>query len=87
MWSCGSQQNTSTIWPMQEDLQLKIGQRIKALREKAGLNQDDFADLCGLHRARVGKIEHGLYDVRISTLYRIARGLKMNLVNLLKGIE
>jgi transcriptional regulator with XRE-family HTH domain len=72
---------------MQQDLQLKIGQRIKALREKAGLNQDDFADLCGLHRARVGKIENGWFDLRITTLHRIAHGLKTDLATLLKGVE
>jgi transcriptional regulator with XRE-family HTH domain len=72
---------------MQQDLQLKIGQRIKALREKAGLNQDDFADLCGLHRARVGKIENGWFDLRITTLHRIAQGLKTDLATLLKGVE
>jgi transcriptional regulator with XRE-family HTH domain len=72
---------------MQGNLPVKIGQRIKSLREKAGLNQDEFADLCGLHRARVGKIENGWFDLRVTTLYRIAQGLKIDLANLLKGID
>jgi transcriptional regulator with XRE-family HTH domain len=72
---------------MQANLQAEIGQRIKALREKAGLNQDDFAELCGLHRARIGKIENGWFDLRITTLHRIARALKIDLSQLLKGID
>jgi transcriptional regulator with XRE-family HTH domain len=72
---------------MQENLQTKIGLRIKALREKTGLNQDDFADICGLHRAYIGKIENGRFDLRINTLHRIARGLKIDLSSLLKGID
>lgn len=72
---------------MQDELQVKIGLRIKALREKTGLNQDDFADLCGLHRAYIGKIENGRFDLRVKTLHKIARALKTNLSGLLKGID
>lgn len=72
---------------MQDELQVKIGLRIKALREKTGLNQDDFADLCGLHRAYIGKIENGRFDLRVKTLYKIAHALKTNLAGLLKGID
>lgn len=72
---------------MQGNLQTKIGIRIKALREKTGLNQDDFAHACGLHRAYVGKVENGYFDLRITTLHRIARGLKIDLSALLRGID
>lgn len=72
---------------MQENIQVKIGLRIKALREKTGLNQDEFADVCGLHRAYVGKIENGRFDLRITTLHKVAQGLKMDLATLLKGID
>ncbi|PYP90113.1 MAG: XRE family transcriptional regulator [Candidatus Angelobacter sp. Gp1-AA117] len=72
---------------MQEDIQIQIGLRIKALREKTGLNQDDFADICGLHRAYVGKIENGRFDFRIKTLHKIAHALKIDLSGLLKGID
>lgn len=81
------QEGTPRIKEMQENLQVKIGLRIKALREKTGLNQDDFADVCGLHRAYVGKIENGYFDLRITTLHRIAHGLKTDLAGLLKGID
>jgi transcriptional regulator with XRE-family HTH domain len=72
---------------MQHDIQTKIGQRIRALREETGLNQDDFADICGIHRAYVGKVENGRFDLRITTLHRIAHALKINLSVLLKGID
>jgi transcriptional regulator with XRE-family HTH domain len=79
-------EDTQTIGEMQEDLKARIGLRVKALREKTGLNQDDFAHACGLHRAYVGKVENGYFDLRISTLHRIAHGLKIDLSFLLKGI-
>ncbi len=72
---------------MQDNIPAKIGLRVKALREKTGLSQDEFAALCGVHRAYVGKVENGLFDFRITTLHRIARGLKTNLSALLKGID
>jgi DNA-binding XRE family transcriptional regulator len=65
------------------EYQQQLGQRIKALRQAAGLIQDDFADAAGLERSYIPKLEAGQYDPRLSTLTRVARALKMDVSDLL----
>jgi transcriptional regulator with XRE-family HTH domain len=64
-----------------------IGKRLRAAREHLGLNQDDFADRAGLHRAYVGMLENGRKDFRISTLYKLAAALGISAADLLNDEE
>jgi DNA-binding XRE family transcriptional regulator len=68
---------------LEVEYQRQLGQRIKALRQAAGLIQDDFADAAGLERSYIPKLEAGQYDPRLSTLTRVARALKMDVSDLL----
>jgi len=69
-----------------QDLQKKIGNRIRELRLKRGWSQEHLADLCGIHRGHMGQIERGEKDVTISTLEKIGKGLEITVSALLKGI-
>lgn len=60
-----------------------IGRRIRAWRHHKQMNQDDFADLVGVHRAQLGQLESGRVDVRLSSLQRVARALNIPLYQLL----
>jgi transcriptional regulator with XRE-family HTH domain len=69
-----------------QDLQKKIGSRIRGLRSKRGWSQEEFADICGIHRGHMGQIERGEKDVTISTLQKLSKGLDMTVSALLKGV-
>ena len=69
-----------------QELQKKIGNRIRELRAKRGLSQEAFADLCEIHRGHMGQIERGEKDVAISTLAKVSNGLEMTVSALLKGV-
>jgi transcriptional regulator with XRE-family HTH domain len=49
------------------------------------LSQEQFAELCGLHRTYVGAIERGERNVTISTLEVIAKALNVSVPELLVG--
>jgi transcriptional regulator with XRE-family HTH domain len=70
---------------MQEE-QERLGKRIRGLREKKGLSQESFADLCELNRVHMGDIERGHVNLTLATLDKIARNLKTTAAALLKGI-
>jgi transcriptional regulator with XRE-family HTH domain len=54
----------------------EIGQRVKILRKEKGLTQDALANLSGISRVTLGKIERGeLGTVSIKTLDLIASNL------------
>jgi transcriptional regulator with XRE-family HTH domain len=66
-----------------------FGRLIRQLRRERGLSQEDFADLCGLHRTYVGSIERGEKAVTIVTASKIAEalGIPLSQVFLLLEVE
>jgi transcriptional regulator with XRE-family HTH domain len=69
-----------------QDIQKKVGARIRALRLKRGWSQDLFADKSGLHRAHVGDIERGESNVTLQTMKILADTLGVRVSELVKGI-
>ena len=62
-----------------------LGNNIRRLRRADHLSQEQFAELCGLHRTYVGAIERGERNVTISTLEVIAKALNVSVPELLVG--
>lgn len=56
-----------------------IGSRIAAARESSGLTQQSLADLSGIERSALAKIERGLRDVGALELSALARALDVRL--------
>ena len=61
------------------DIKLKIGQRIKELREKAEMSQKDLAYTADLDRSYIASIENGQRNVSIVTIEKIANALNVTL--------
>jgi transcriptional regulator with XRE-family HTH domain len=57
-----------------------IAAQIKAVRKRLGLSQEQLADLAGLPKSTIGRIEAGLNSPSVNTLTKIARALKADLV-------
>ena len=56
------------------------------MRLERGWSQEEFADICGIHRSHMGEIERGEKDMTISTLQKISRGLNIALSVLLQNV-
>jgi len=65
-----------------------LGQNVRTLRKavRPQLSQERLADLAGLHRTEIGKIEHGKVDPRLTTLHLVAHVLDTTLDDLIKGL-
>lgn len=61
------------------DIKLKIGQRIKELREKANMSQKDLAYTADLDRSYIASIENGQRNVSIVNIEKIANALNVML--------
>lgn len=63
-------------------LEERVASKIKEYRKKRGLSQQELADLCGISKRTIGKIESGEYDCCVGTLGVIgdALGIKFVLV-------
>jgi transcriptional regulator with XRE-family HTH domain len=61
---------------------------LRQYRTKAGLSQEELADLCGLHRTEISLLERCKRSPRLETIVILSRGLKLSSTNdLLKGIS
>jgi len=60
-----------------------VGERIKLLRGKKGLSQQDLADLCGFEKSNMSRIESGKSNLTIKTLNIIAIALSVRISELL----
>jgi len=72
---------------MEDDLQRRLGERIREMRAALGYTQESFADACGLHRNYMGAIERGEQNVTLKSLQVVARGLNTTISKLLAGLE
>jgi transcriptional regulator with XRE-family HTH domain len=63
---------------MTVDVKTLFGQRVRELREKMGISQEEFADRAGLHRTYVGGIERGERNVSLENIVKLARALGRN---------
>ena len=61
-----------------DDVRLKIGQRIKELREKANMSQKDLAYAADLDRSYIASIENGKRNVSIVNIEKIAEALNVS---------
>lgn len=61
------------------DIKLKVGQRIKSLREQANLSQKDLAYAADLDRSYIASVENGQRNISVVNIEKIALALKINL--------
>ena len=55
----------------------KLGDAVRRGRKSLALSQEDFAELCDLHRTYVGQIERGEKNVSFINILRFAKALRL----------
>ncbi|MDR1679024.1 MAG: helix-turn-helix domain-containing protein [Prevotellaceae bacterium] len=70
---------------MQEDqFSIKVGLKIKQLREEKNITQLQLADKCDMEKNNIGRIENGRRSIKLFTLARICKAFDMSLSEFLK---
>ncbi len=69
-----------------EDVRRRFGRAVRERRKKLGVSQEEFADLCGLHRTYMGGVERGERNISLVNIEKIARALDMSLFRLFRGV-
>lgn len=69
------------------DVKLKIGQRIKELREQTNMSQKDLAYAADLDRSYIASIENGQRNVSIVNIEKIATALKVTIKEFFNDAE
>jgi transcriptional regulator with XRE-family HTH domain len=69
-----------------QQIQRKLGDRIRKLRSRKGWSQEQFAAVSGLHRTYIGAVERGEKNLTTSTLHTLAKTLDTSIAQLFRGI-
>ncbi len=67
---------------MSNERTIALGDKIRKIREKLGLTQQDVADKSGLHVSHYAKIERGELKAGLETLEKISKVLKLKIKDL-----
>lgn len=69
--------------PANPNIKKELGSRIRTLRKRLGLTQEEMADRCELHWTYIGGLERGERNPTLTTIQRIAAGLHVGLNQLI----
>lgn len=68
------------------DIRIRFGRAIRRIREEQGINQEEAAERCRLHRTYYSGIERGTRNVSLINIEKVAKGLKTSLPELFRRI-
>lgn len=69
---------------MDGQLQRAFGRNLRAFREAAGLSQEKFAEVVGVHRTYMGGVERGERNLTLRSVEKIAATIGVEPLELLK---
>jgi transcriptional regulator with XRE-family HTH domain len=55
-----------------KDYRLKLGDKIRIVREQRGYSQEQLADLMNINRSTISKIENGKFSITVDYLVRFS---------------
>jgi transcriptional regulator with XRE-family HTH domain len=64
----------------------EMGHRIRELRTDRKMTQAQLADACDLHRTFIGSVERGERNISILNLRLLAKKLRVQISEILKGL-
>jgi XRE family transcriptional regulator, regulator of sulfur utilization len=71
---------------MAKDLKRAFGQRVLQLRKARGWSQEVLDQHSGLHWTYIGQVERGERNLTLMSIQKIAKGFKIEIVELFKGL-
>ena len=68
-----------------EEINLIIAKNLKAFRESKKLSLEKVAEVTGVSKTMIGQIERGVSSPTITTIWKIANGLKISFTSLINN--
>jgi transcriptional regulator with XRE-family HTH domain len=68
------------------DIRVRFGRAIRRVREEQGINQEEAAERCGMHRTYYSGIERGVRNVSLVNIEKIAKGMRTSLPKLFERV-
>ena len=69
--------------PPPEEVFVRFGERLRAVRLKKGVSQEKLADLAGLHRTYVSSVERGERNISLLNIAKLAKALEVPMAKIM----
>jgi transcriptional regulator with XRE-family HTH domain len=69
-----------------ENIRVRFGKALRQRRNKLGVSQEAFADMCELDRTYLGGIERGERNVALVNIEKLAKTLRISVSELFRGV-
>jgi transcriptional regulator with XRE-family HTH domain len=69
-----------------ENIRVRFGKALRQRRNKLGVSQEAFADMCELDRTYIGGIERGERNVALVNIEKLAKTLRVSISELFRGV-
>lgn len=66
------------------DIKKKFGEKLRSIRKKKALSQEELAFRANLHRTYISDIERGSRNVSLENIEKIAKALRISTKDLLE---
>lgn len=60
-----------------EKLEVRFGAKLRQIRKENDVSQEALAEKAGLTRSYIGRIDRGMINVSLATLYKLADALEV----------
>lgn len=71
---------------VQSRILFQFGQTIRNLRLSKGISQENFANICGLHRTYISDVELGKRNISLENIEKMSRALGISLPDLFERV-
>ena len=65
-----------------DKIEVRFGHRIKELRVKQGISQEELAFRCGLSKKYISDVERGTRNISLKSIEKISKGFSVNIKEL-----
>ena len=72
---------------MRKTITKQIGDKVKAHRRDLQLSQQQLADLAGIDRKTINRLENSHFSPSVDTLYRVCTVISIHPSQLLQGVK
>lgn len=72
---------------MKDNILISFGKIVRKFRVERGISQEDFAELCELHRTYISDIELGKRNVSLENIARIAQAFNITISELFLEVD
>lgn len=72
---------------MEDNVLTRFGKAVRQLRQEKHISQEEFADMCGLHRTYISDVELGKRNISLENIEKISLAFGLSMSDLFRLLQ